>query len=116
MAIIKYRSIDLENIKDIPKGEQIVKVLKEQSGMIDANINYEKGSIEFAYDLELINLTKIEEIIKQTGIVLSGSLWRRLKRNWTHFTEENELENAHAPGAPCCSHPDDILAKAKQKT
>lgn len=116
MALIKYRSIDLENIRDIPKGEQIVKTLKEQPGMIDASINFDKGSIEFAYDLESINLTKVEEIIKQQGLALKGSLWQRLKRNWTHFTEENELENAHTPSAPCCSHPDDILAKAKQKT
>ncbi len=116
MAIIKHRKIEFGHYNDFSKAEQYKNVLLAQKGITDVRIDEGKGVLELSYNLEFITMERVETLLRDAGMVMPKSILAKTKRNWIHFTEENELENAHVPGAPCCSHPDEILAKARQKT
>ena len=114
MAIIKQRFIHFGKPQlfrtDFQSYESL---LKQQDGVKEAKIDYEKHTLYVVYDLDRINFKSMERIVKKQGLVLSDSIWRRLQRQFIHFFEENEYDNAHAEALPCCSNPDRILRKEK---
>ncbi len=114
MAIIKHRKVVFEHYNDFSKAEIYMDALLSHPGVLQVSVDAVNGTLEISYNLELVNLKQIEELLAQKGLKLPNTFWARTKRNWIHYTEENELENAHAPDAPCCSHPDEMLAKSKR--
>jgi len=113
MSIIKHRKIELGHYNDFANVEKYKDVLSQQLGVQEVTADPRKGVLEITYDLELTNLKTLEELLSHAGLVLPTTIWAKLKRGLIHFAEENELDNAHAPASPCCSHPDEILAKSK---
>ena len=114
MAIIKRRKLHFSTMTDFAQAGHFVELLKKQVGVTDVRFDERDGILEVSYNLQLINLEKIERLLEETGMTWPQTFWARMKRGWIHFTEENELENAQAPSMPCCSHPDEILAKGKK--
>jgi len=48
---------------------------------------------------------QIENALQDIGGVLDNTWWQRVRRGWTRYTEENELENLATPQGACCNHP-----------
>lgn len=72
-------------------------------GVISSNWNGIDLVVE--YDLRLIPLSRIEEVVADAEVALQGG-WHRLQRNWWKFTETNELSNATRSGdGACCNRP-----------
>lgn len=72
-------------------------------GLISSNWNGTELVVE--YDLRLITLNRIEEVVAGAGLALQGG-WHRLQRDWWKFTETNELSNATRSGdGACCNRP-----------
>ena len=113
MALVKHRTLDLEGNLDTKQANAFMNELLDKDGVIDASLDTAQQKLKFTYDLEKINLKMIEQTLGHQGYTLSSSLLSRLKRNWLHYTEENELENYNAPAQPCCSHPDEHLKKSQ---
>ena len=112
MALVKHRTLNLQGKFDTKQTDAFVSELLDKDGVIDASLDTAQQKLDFTYDLEKINLKTIEHALAHQGYNLSSSLLSRLKRNWLHYTEENELENYNAPAQPCCSHPDEHLKKS----
>jgi len=72
-------------------------------GVMSSNWNGAELVVE--YDLRLITLNRIEEVVAGAGLALQGG-WHRLRREWWKFTEANELSNATRSGdGACCNRP-----------
>ncbi len=112
MAIIKTRKIKLihSNNDNIEKTEQILNNLK---GVKEFNYNQPDRILTISYDLELVMLIKIEEILQKQGIQIDNTFFEKMKRGWNHYTEQNELDNLHL-NPSCCSNPKAIMTKTKQ--
>jgi len=113
MSIIKRRIIYLDGLDDFGKVKHLETILLDQKGVLEAVLDYGRGCVNVVYDLDAINLKTIESVIETNGFTLQNSYWQRFKRGLFHFFEENEYDNAHTSSSPCCSHPDEILSKAK---
>lgn len=116
MSLVKTKTIDFRHVNDVSNAQKYADALRTQNGVIEAEIDSSKGQLNIRYNLKLINMEKIEQLLAGQGYQWPNSFWQRTKRNWAHYTEQNELDNANVPDAPCCSHPDEMLAKAKRNT
>ena len=114
MSIMKHRRIALNHRKDGPNAERFTAALQEGVGVTEVTYDKEKCVLNISYNLNMITFAQIENILANAGYTWPDSFLQRTKRSWIHFSEENELENAKAPSAPCCSHPDEILARNKR--
>ena len=114
MSLIKHRVLKFSDQIDFNHAEHFIDVLANQSGVTTVEYDAERGKLKFAYDLENTCLQKIEEVLVNDGFHFKKNILAKLKRNWLHYTEENELGNYQAPELPCCSHPDEILEKTKK--
>jgi len=114
MAIVKSKTFDFSHVNDFSNAEHYADVLRQQPGVLEVTPDHEKGQLAVRYNLKLINMEKMENVLAEQGYAWPNSFWQRTKRNWLHYTEQNELDNANVPDAPCCSHPEEILAKAKK--
>jgi hypothetical protein len=105
MQLIKNRKIRLSpSSRNFPK--KIAKQLGETEGVNKLEFNDRDGVLTINYNLESIMLKKIEEMITAQGLKLDNSLLARWRRSWTHFTEQNELDNFHFQPS-CCSDPNE---------
>ena len=114
MSLVKSKTIDFRHVNDVSNAEKYADALRKQNGVIEVEVDTNKGRLAVRYNLKLITMEKIESVLAEQGYAWPNSFWQRSKRNWLHYTEQNELDNANVPDAPCCSHPDEILAKAKK--
>ncbi len=112
MSLVKNRHFEMK-ASETTSFEACQQQLLQQPGIYEVTLDSNSNRLDIRYDLEKINMARIEDILQHTGVNLSQSFWARLKRNWSHYTEENELENHRAPAMPCCSHPDELLAQKK---
>jgi hypothetical protein len=113
MALVKLRTLNLQGKFDAKQTHAFMDELLDKDGVIEASLDTAQQKLHFTYDLEKINLKRIEHVLKHSGYHLSSSWLSRIKRHWLYYTEENELENYNAPAQPCCSHPDEHLKKAQ---
>ncbi len=114
MSLIKDRHFNVNAQNETAALEACRQQLLQQPGVYDVSLDTKSHQLNVRYDLQKINMVHIEELVRQAGISISPSFWAKLKRNWTHYTEENELENYQTPSLPCCSHPDELLAQRKK--
>ena len=76
--------------------------LRRLKGIRQVTINVEKGDIFAEYDLLECREDAIERCLVEAGFVLDDSLMEKIKRGWTHFTEENEQSELKHGSASCC--------------
>lgn len=100
MAIIKTRKIKLSHSVD----DLIEKAKQALNGVKEFNYDQNRGILTVNYDLELVMLKTIEDVLQQQGIQLDNGFFRKMKRGWHHYTEQNELDNLHV-NPTCCSDP-----------
>ena len=101
----------IRNIKIVPssndKIEESKEILNSLKGIEEVDFDQNNKILTISYNLELIRLEKIEKILSEKGIQLDNSFFDKLKRNWYHYTEQNELDNLHFEPT-CCSNPKGI--------
>lgn len=62
------------------------------------------ASIEVTYDLDRIDLAKLEMLMADAGLSLANGFFARLGRRWAAFQEDNQ--RAHSKIVhKCCSNP-----------
>jgi len=59
-----------------------------------------------------VTLADIEAELEALGYPPDDSFLSKLKRGWTHYTEENERGNLHSRGVGCCSEAERIVETA----
>ncbi|NOY78328.1 MAG: hypothetical protein GXO76_10725 [Calditrichaeota bacterium] len=96
MSIIKHRCIKFKAPIDSSELEELRELLNRQSGIIDVTFNPRKRFMRVFYNLEMMNLSKIEKFLQQHRVRLCSSFWERCKRSYVNFTEQSEWENARA--------------------
>jgi hypothetical protein len=62
------------------------------------------ASLEVTYDLDRMNLAKLESLMADAGLPLASGFFARLARRWAAFQEDNQ--RAHSKIVhQCCSNP-----------
>jgi hypothetical protein len=92
---LKHREIGFRDPHPDPQqARSAVLVLADVAGIVAASIpDRDRNVIHVSYDLNLICLRVIEELLFELGFHLDNSLISKLKRALYYYTEENELEN-----------------------
>ena len=109
MEVLKTRKIKLLS----PINDQMDKIsqsLPDIDQLEEVKFDSVKSNLIITYNLELITLTMIEQLLVEHGFELKKNIWEKFKTGWIHFTEQNELDNLHVKHT-CCSDPQEILYK-----
>ena len=114
MALLKHRTLEISDFSDVSQAERFIDLLANEQGVAKVKFDANHCKLDFTYDLEQTNFDKIEQSLVKAGFHLPSTLRAKIKRSWLHYTEENELDNLHAPEQACCSNPDEILEKTKR--
>ena len=114
MSFIKKRHLRIAG----PLNSESLSALRDKiastSGVIAAELDPASGRLQVTYDVRQTNLENIEQILGSNGFSVARGWWERLTAGLIHFMEENERDAARGPTSPCCSHPDEVLRKAKE--
>ncbi len=102
-VVMKHRRFQLEKVVAGLQHERLQFALKQLMSVEDISID--GCTISMTYNLLEINARQIESALRDAGMQLSNSWWQRLKRNWIHYTEENELDNLTTAASACCNRP-----------
>jgi len=96
---VKYREIGFSDPHPDPQQAlSAMLVLADIDGIIRVSIpEHSHNSIHISYDLSLISLNIIEELLSELGYHLDNSLLAKLKRALYYYTEENELQALGLP-------------------
>jgi len=111
-TLIKKRKIAVIGIQDQGSASKINDYLMKKEGMIDVDVDHQRGFVRVEYDLRRINFETIESSIKELGFDLSKKITEKFKRGMAKFTEQNELDNLAAAPTSCCSDPKKIGCKS----
>jgi len=114
MAFLKNRRLTIDGMASEHGQQQVVQGLSELPGVQNVRADYQEGIVEIEYDVRQVQLQAIEKRIQELGYSLKMNWWERLRLGIIHFTEENERDAAREKPAPCCSHPEEILNRAKR--
>ncbi len=66
--------------------------------------NWRKGVVTITYDLHKTRIQDVEKLLSDIGYPPDTGFLSRKKRDWIHFTEQNEVDNLKHVGH-CCSKP-----------
>ena len=111
MEAIKHRVIHVEGMTCEGCERSVIERLLSKDGIRSVEADSQTGRVEVCYDLLKINLKTIESEIIDLGYRPNVSFLGKIRSGWAHFTEENEHGNLTAKSSPCCSNPDEHLAK-----
>ena len=101
--IIKRRVFALEQPLSGLQREGLKAALSQLMSVRNLHIDADRVSID--YNLLEISASQIEAALEQAGARMGSGWAARLKRNWIHYTEENELDNLAAGDTACCNKP-----------
>ncbi|MBF0590079.1 MAG: heavy-metal-associated domain-containing protein [Magnetococcales bacterium] len=73
-------------------------------GVSEVNGDWRNNSVTVTYDLQQVRIQEVEKLLTEIGYPLDGGFLQRKKRDWIHFTEQNEIDNLNHV-AHCCSKP-----------
>jgi copper chaperone CopZ len=113
MDTIKHRVISVKGMTCSGCEMRVKDRLLEMEGVKHVEPNFQEERIRVSYDLMKTNLKAIEAAINYIGYSANPNFLSRLWAGWIHSTEENERDNLKAKPLPCCSHPDELLAKKR---
>ena len=103
MEILKTRKFKLSSVTD-DQTDQIEQIFSGRDGIKEVQFNSNNKVLKMTYNLESIMLKKIEQLLYNEGIHIDAGFGQKIKRNWQHFTEQNELDNLHV-SPTCCTNP-----------
>ena len=91
---VKHREIGFRDPHPDPQqAHTAMLLLTDIEGIIKVSIpDLSMNAIHVSYDLNLISLRVLEELLHELGFHLDNSLMAKLKRALYYYTEENELE------------------------
>jgi len=99
--LVRYRVFVLT---ESPSGAlSLPEVVRRMPGVNRADIDGCKLRVN--YNLLEVRAEQIENVLSGLGLKLADSWLERLKRNWLHYTENNELDHLASSGTPCCNRP-----------
>ena len=81
MALLKHHTLEISDYSDISRAEHFIDLLANEAGVAIVKFNTNKRRLDFTYDLEQTNLSKIEQALDTAGFHLPASLWAKMKRN-----------------------------------
>jgi copper chaperone CopZ len=113
METIKHRVITVKGMTCSGCELRVKDRLTQMEGVEGVQPNFQEKRVRVSYDLMKTNLKAIEGAIDDLGYSANPNFLARLWAGWIHSTEENERENLSAKPLPCCSHPDELLAKRR---
>ncbi|NOY66022.1 MAG: YHS domain-containing protein [Gammaproteobacteria bacterium] len=90
-SVIRKRRLKLEETAPEHIQQQIMEILNTMMGI--KSVSIEDNNIFISYDLLEVTEQQIEIILEKNGGMLSKTWSTRLKRAFTHFIEDNELDN-----------------------
>jgi hypothetical protein len=92
---IKHRDIGFRDPHPDPQQAQTAMLfLADVEGVLHASIpEPARNSIHISYDLNLICLRLIEDLLAELGLHLDNSLLAKIKRALYYFSEDNELQS-----------------------
>jgi hypothetical protein len=95
---IKHREIGFHDPRPgLQQAQGAMLVLADVEGVLAVSIPDPAVNIlHIRYDLSLISLCIVEDLLSELGFHLDNSLMSKLKRALYYFIEENELENLFA--------------------
>ncbi len=73
-------------------------------GIREVKPDWKRNSVTVTYDLYRVRAQEVEKILAEIGYPPDPGLFHRTKRDWLHFTEQNEVDNLKHV-AHCCSKP-----------
>jgi copper chaperone CopZ len=106
--IIKKRTIHVSGMNCEGCERTIDAALSEVDGIKAVKAD-KTGSVYVEYNLRRINLEAIEKIISDLNYEITNGFFNRLKREWIHFTEQNERDNLSSVSYSCCVDPTERL-------
>jgi len=101
--IIKHRHFLLDCTIDATREACLEGAIEQLLGVQHVHIQKRRVSID--YNLLEVRAEQIENVLSGLGLKLADSWLERLKRNWLHYTENNELDHLASSGTPCCNRP-----------
>lgn len=106
MSSLKTRAISVQGMTCADCEKKLRDSIRQLEGVQEVNADCRTGVVTVSYDLLKADLSAIEQELGKSGFDLKQGMWGRLKRGWTHYTEQNERDNMTAGSPPCCSSPD----------
>lgn len=82
----------------------IAEALSALGGVSRVEADWNRNRVTVAYDLHRVRLQEVEKLLAEIGYPPDPGLFQRKKREWLHFTEQNEADNLKHVGH-CCSKP-----------
>lgn len=74
----------------------IMDALSVLDGVENVSTDWRLNSVTLTYDLHRIHLEEVESVLTEIGFPPDPHFFERHKREWFHFTEQNERENLEA--------------------
>lgn len=105
MSHTKHHEIRFQERPDGKTMIELADELKEVKGISQVNMDFKENNVSVEYDLLKVSQHDIEKRMMEAGFVLDNGLWQKIKRGWTHFTEENERDNLTTRPSSCCEDP-----------
>ena len=112
MALLKHHNIKFASA---PAGTPVEweSVLARVRGVTKVSIDADGGSVFVEYDLAHCSEEAIERWMVHEGFILDDHLMERVKRGWTHYTEENEQDALKVKPPSHCDVEDEVGPKKR---
>jgi hypothetical protein len=91
--LIKRRQIRFCPLHPEPNQAQCAAALLNGAAGIDEAVDTDRCCLDVTYDLRLVTLQTIEEVLLELGFHLDNSLLCKLRRAFFHYTEETQRVN-----------------------
>ncbi len=104
-ALIRKRKIAVAPGNLETMGNRLKDALCEHIGVSEVRFDMQKMVISVEYDLLKVSFEEIEKKLLDSKISFAKGLFKRWKRSWAKFTEQNELDNLSAKPTSCCDDP-----------
>ncbi len=84
--------------------EIITEGLEALTGTGSVTADWRKNRVTVTYDLTRVRFQEVEKLLADIGYPPDDGFIQRKKRQWLHFTEQNQVDHLkHVPH--CCSKP-----------
>lgn len=108
------RKIHASILRDEKAVIRAVKVLADLPGMTEVNANPSDKWIRVQYDVSKLLFHHLIMALEKAGLIRQQGWWERFKFSSYRNQDINMRDNAAARQAPCCSNPEEILARSRK--
>src|SRR3972149_1812556 len=102
MSTIKHHHIKFKKAPSSGGMDEWKASLQNCKGITNLRIDVENMDLFAEYDLQNCREEEIERCMVETGFVLEESLMERLKRGWSHCTDQSQHAEYTRKAAGCC--------------